>query len=218
MECNVRYTVSVDVAVPMRDGVTLATDIWVPESDGPLPVLMVRTPTASGAGRADLAPSRMRPEFAESSPRGSGVGRWSVGVLRSCQAVGRLSAPGPGSDRTSGRSRAEPDPARRRRRAMAGPARENRSPTSRACPRAITAPACTLCGPTRVPNAARPRRTKELDHYYCGMPVAAMLVSPASTVLANPQADTWVAVVVRRDCVLHSTSHDMPMSPMSTLV
>ena len=50
-------TVKVDknVKVPMRDGVTLATDIYYPEGSGPFPVLLSRTPYnkdgASGAGR-----------------------------------------------------------------------------------------------------------------------------------------------------------------------
>jgi predicted acyl esterase len=30
--------------VPMRDGVKLATEVWLPEGDGPWPVLLVRTP------------------------------------------------------------------------------------------------------------------------------------------------------------------------------
>ena len=33
-----------DVAVPMRDGVTLAADIYLPAEDGPFPVLLSRTP------------------------------------------------------------------------------------------------------------------------------------------------------------------------------
>jgi predicted acyl esterase len=33
-----------DVAVPMRDGVRLATTIWRPASTGSFPVLLVRTP------------------------------------------------------------------------------------------------------------------------------------------------------------------------------
>src|SRR5690242_4240064 len=33
-----------DVMVPMRDGVRLATDIYLPEGDGPFPVLLARTP------------------------------------------------------------------------------------------------------------------------------------------------------------------------------
>ncbi|HJN14673.1 MAG TPA: CocE/NonD family hydrolase, partial [Armatimonadota bacterium] len=32
------------VMVPMKDGVGLATDIWLPEGDGPWPVVMARTP------------------------------------------------------------------------------------------------------------------------------------------------------------------------------
>ncbi len=30
--------------VPMRDGVKLATDVWLPEGDGPWPVVLIRTP------------------------------------------------------------------------------------------------------------------------------------------------------------------------------
>jgi putative CocE/NonD family hydrolase len=32
------------VGMPMRDGVRLATDIWLPEGDGPFPAIVVRTP------------------------------------------------------------------------------------------------------------------------------------------------------------------------------
>ncbi|MCX2946806.1 CocE/NonD family hydrolase [Lentzea sp. NEAU-D7] len=38
------FRVDVDVAVPMRDGVSLATNVWRPEKPGPFPVLLVRTP------------------------------------------------------------------------------------------------------------------------------------------------------------------------------
>ncbi|MEV7627981.1 CocE/NonD family hydrolase [Actinoplanes sp. NPDC089786] len=36
--------IDTDVAVPMRDGVTLATDLWRPAGSGPWPVLLARTP------------------------------------------------------------------------------------------------------------------------------------------------------------------------------
>ncbi|MEW1828100.1 CocE/NonD family hydrolase [Streptomyces sp. NPDC088196] len=38
------YKVTVEAAVPMSDGVKLATDIYVPDSEGPVPVLLVRGP------------------------------------------------------------------------------------------------------------------------------------------------------------------------------
>ncbi|VVJ22058.1 Uncharacterised protein [Amycolatopsis camponoti] len=38
------FTVEVDVPVPMRDGVALATNVWLPERPGPFPALLVRTP------------------------------------------------------------------------------------------------------------------------------------------------------------------------------
>ena len=37
-------SIDADVAVPMRDGVTLATDLWRPAGAGPWPVLLARTP------------------------------------------------------------------------------------------------------------------------------------------------------------------------------
>ena len=37
------YRVEKDVMVPMRDGQTLATDLWIPDG-GPAPALLVRTP------------------------------------------------------------------------------------------------------------------------------------------------------------------------------
>src|SRR5882672_6986191 len=45
------FTVDVDVAVPMRDGITLATDIWRPAGGDPAPVLLVRTPY----GKSDMS-------------------------------------------------------------------------------------------------------------------------------------------------------------------
>jgi putative CocE/NonD family hydrolase len=38
------FTVDVDVPVPMRDGTTLATNVWRPEGPGPFPALLLRTP------------------------------------------------------------------------------------------------------------------------------------------------------------------------------
>lgn len=39
-----KYSVSVDVPVPMRDGTKLATNVWRPDVDGPVPTLLVRNP------------------------------------------------------------------------------------------------------------------------------------------------------------------------------
>ncbi len=33
-----------DIPVPMRDGSRLSTDLWLPQGDGPFPVILVRTP------------------------------------------------------------------------------------------------------------------------------------------------------------------------------
>jgi uncharacterized protein len=38
------FTVEKDIMVPMRDGVRLATDTWIPAGDGPFPALLVRLP------------------------------------------------------------------------------------------------------------------------------------------------------------------------------
>ncbi|MEV4320291.1 CocE/NonD family hydrolase [Actinocrispum sp. NPDC049592] len=38
------FTVEVDVPVPMRDGIALATNVWLPDGPGPFPALLVRTP------------------------------------------------------------------------------------------------------------------------------------------------------------------------------
>ncbi|MFI7448576.1 CocE/NonD family hydrolase [Nonomuraea sp. NPDC049714] len=38
------FAVEVDVPVPMRDGIALATNVWRPAGPGPFPVLLVRTP------------------------------------------------------------------------------------------------------------------------------------------------------------------------------
>ena len=42
-------TVQSNVAVPMRDGITLYADIYRPEGPGPFPVLLQRTPYDKGA-------------------------------------------------------------------------------------------------------------------------------------------------------------------------
>ncbi|MEU8635341.1 CocE/NonD family hydrolase [Amycolatopsis sp. NPDC048633] len=38
------FTVEVDVPVPMRDGVALATNVWLPDGPGPFSALLIRTP------------------------------------------------------------------------------------------------------------------------------------------------------------------------------
>ena len=38
------FRVEKDVMVPMRDGVELATDAWIPDGPGPAPTLLVRLP------------------------------------------------------------------------------------------------------------------------------------------------------------------------------
>lgn len=38
------YQIEKDVMVPMRDGPSLATDLWIPDGGGPAPALLVRTP------------------------------------------------------------------------------------------------------------------------------------------------------------------------------
>ena len=40
-----------NVPVPMRDGVRLATDLYLPDADGPFPVVLVRTPYGSETPR-----------------------------------------------------------------------------------------------------------------------------------------------------------------------
>jgi putative CocE/NonD family hydrolase len=43
-ECKIRYTLDVDVPVAMSDGVQLMTNVWRPDVDRPVPVLLVRNP------------------------------------------------------------------------------------------------------------------------------------------------------------------------------
>ena len=38
------FRVETDVMVAMRDGVTLATDVWIPDGGGSRPALLVRLP------------------------------------------------------------------------------------------------------------------------------------------------------------------------------
>lgn len=52
------YTVITGVEIPMRDGVALATDVWLPEGAGPVPALVVRTPyDRTGVDLVKYAPS-----------------------------------------------------------------------------------------------------------------------------------------------------------------
>jgi predicted acyl esterase len=37
-------SISFDVPVPMRDGTKLSTNVWRPESEGPVPALLCRSP------------------------------------------------------------------------------------------------------------------------------------------------------------------------------
>ncbi len=39
-----QFRLEKDIMVPMRDGTTLATDIYFPETDEPVPALVMRTP------------------------------------------------------------------------------------------------------------------------------------------------------------------------------
>ena len=48
IETTTSYRIEKDVMVPMRDGQTLATDLWVPDG-GPVPTLLVRTPYGKAA-------------------------------------------------------------------------------------------------------------------------------------------------------------------------
>lgn len=54
-----------DAMVPMRDGIRLATDVYLPEGDGPFPVLLERTPyDKQGTNHGDVtrAEGRLRPK------------------------------------------------------------------------------------------------------------------------------------------------------------
>ncbi|MDA1280787.1 MAG: CocE/NonD family hydrolase [Chloroflexi bacterium] len=44
MATNLEVTMRLDVRVPMRDGVDLSADIYLPQADGPFPVVLMRTP------------------------------------------------------------------------------------------------------------------------------------------------------------------------------
>jgi predicted acyl esterase len=39
-----------DIRVPMRDGVELSTDLWLPQGEGPWPVILCRTPYNKNGG------------------------------------------------------------------------------------------------------------------------------------------------------------------------
>lgn len=66
---NAQQTVIADAMVPMRDGVRLATDVYLPAGDGPFPVLLERTPyDKRGTNHGDRtqveAEPRSKPEIA----------------------------------------------------------------------------------------------------------------------------------------------------------
>ena len=48
-------TVERDVATPMRDGTVLRADIYRPQTDAPLPVLLQRTPYGKGFSQTSFA-------------------------------------------------------------------------------------------------------------------------------------------------------------------
>jgi len=51
-----------DLMVPMRDGVRLATDIYLPDGDGPFPTILERTPyDKSAPSRSERTPSNAKP-------------------------------------------------------------------------------------------------------------------------------------------------------------
>lgn len=80
--CETAQSAKLSVMVPMRDGVKLATDVYLPEGEGPWPVLLSRTPynkngfggMSSEAGKRDyvLVAQDMRGRF------GSGGDDWPV--------------------------------------------------------------------------------------------------------------------------------------------
>ena len=84
------------VRVPMRDGVKLSTDVYLPEGPGPFPVILIRTPYSNNvdyqvAGRRLLRPARLR----RRDPRRAGplrLGR-RVGAVHP-RSPGRLRRPG----------------------------------------------------------------------------------------------------------------------------
>lgn len=49
LEPEIGYRVSRDVPIPMRDGVRLAADLYVPDGVGPWPALLTRTPYGKGS-------------------------------------------------------------------------------------------------------------------------------------------------------------------------
>ena len=44
MSDNFEVEMRLDVKVPMRDGIELSADIYLPEAAGPFPVVLMRTP------------------------------------------------------------------------------------------------------------------------------------------------------------------------------
>lgn len=81
-----------DVMVPMRDGVRLATDIFLPEGDGPWPVLMERTPYDKTAARANEYTVRHPEVFGREELAGFFVSAGFVVVFQDCR--GRYNSEG----------------------------------------------------------------------------------------------------------------------------
>lgn len=48
------YTVTKDIDIPMRDGVLLRADLWLPSTEQPVPVILVRTPYDKNRSNSDF--------------------------------------------------------------------------------------------------------------------------------------------------------------------
>jgi uncharacterized protein len=75
------FVVQVDVPVPMRAGVALATNVGRPEGPGPFPVLLVRTPygkdDAGTFGNPELLPHSYASAGGSTPKTASWVATWS---------------------------------------------------------------------------------------------------------------------------------------------
>ena len=54
MKTHFDLDLRIDVQIPMRDGVNLSTDLYLPRANGAFPTILVRTPYGNGSARTPL--------------------------------------------------------------------------------------------------------------------------------------------------------------------
>src|SRR5271165_3458748 len=73
--------VRADVKIPMRDGVTLSANLFLPKAKGPFPVVLMRTPYGKGGTQGGAGPLYAARGYAyvaqDCRGRGASAGQWT---------------------------------------------------------------------------------------------------------------------------------------------